>query len=179
VEPDKGSKAETRESRPPTPGDNHARQETAEEETARQAAQQPQGDDTAIFRFSTEGFIPSWLPIPSFSFEVVRRQHPADIDEQQVTRGAEMNETDAQPDFAAPGEHANDSGTLLRRLFGFAFGPPMTPEEEDAALEQLMEMFPQYERDDLLRELRARGSIEHVAESILLGFFSGTPRNDL
>jgi hypothetical protein len=37
-------------------------------------------------------------------------------------------------------------------------------------------IFPQYDRADLLRELRARRSAEAVAESILLGIFSGIPR---
>ena len=37
-------------------------------------------------------------------------------------------------------------------------------------------MFPQYDRSDLLRELRARGSAEAVVESVLLGLFTGTPR---
>jgi hypothetical protein len=52
----------------------------------------------------------------------------------------------------------------------------MSPEEEAAALEQLVDMFPQYDRGDLSRELRARGSAEAVVESVLLGVFSGTPR---
>ncbi len=40
----------------------------------------------------------------------------------------------------------------------------------------LLDMFPQYDRSDLLRELRARGSAEAVVESVFLGLFSGTPR---
>jgi len=58
-------------------------------------------------------------------------------------------------------------------LLGFV---PLTPEEEAVALDQLTEMFPQYDRADLLRELRDRRSIEAVAESILLGLFQGIPR---
>lgn len=53
---------------------------------------------------------------------------------------------------------------------------PMSPEEEAAALEQLVDMFPQYDRADLLAELRSRRSAEAVAESILLGIFPGIPR---
>ena len=52
----------------------------------------------------------------------------------------------------------------------------MSPEEEAAALEQLVDMFPQYDRADLLAELRSRRSAEAVAESILLGIFPGIPR---
>ena len=37
-------------------------------------------------------------------------------------------------------------------------------------------IFSQYDRADLLRELRARRSAEAVAESILFGIFSGIPR---
>jgi len=58
-------------------------------------------------------------------------------------------------------------------LLGFI---PLTPEEEALALDQLTEMFPQYDRADLLRELRDRRSIEAVAEAILLGLFQGIPR---
>jgi CUE domain len=43
-------------------------------------------------------------------------------------------------------------------------------------LDQLVDMFPQYERQDLLTALRTRGSAEAVAESILLGVFTGVPR---
>jgi hypothetical protein len=53
---------------------------------------------------------------------------------------------------------------------------PMSPEEEAIALEQLVDMFPQYDRADLLRELRSRRSAEAVAETILLGIFTGIPR---
>ena len=52
----------------------------------------------------------------------------------------------------------------------------MSPEEEAIAMEQLVDMFPQYERSDLLRELRARRSAEAVVESVLLGVFSGVAR---
>jgi hypothetical protein len=55
---------------------------------------------------------------------------------------------------------------------------PMSPEEEARALAQLVDMFPQYDRSDLLRELRERGSSEAVAEAILMGIFAGVPRGD-
>ncbi|VEU45071.1 unnamed protein product [Pseudo-nitzschia multistriata] len=45
------------------------------------------------------------------------------------------------------------------------------------ALEQLIDMFPQYDRRDLLGELRYRGSIEAVTESILMGIFWAVPRS--
>mmetsp|Transcript_9412 Transcript_9412/g.12644 ORF Transcript_9412/g.12644 Transcript_9412/m.12644 type:complete len:137 (+) Transcript_9412:1-411(+) len=38
-------------------------------------------------------------------------------------------------------------------------------------------MFPQYQRADLLRELRDRGSPEAVVEAVLTGVFSGVPTN--
>ena len=54
----------------------------------------------------------------------------------------------------------------------------MSPEEEAAALESLTDMFPQYERNDLLRELRLRGSAEGVVEAVLAGTFSGVARGN-
>ena len=54
----------------------------------------------------------------------------------------------------------------------------MNPEEEAAALESLTDMFPQYERNDLLRELRLRGSAEGVVEAVLAGVFSGVARGN-
>eukprot|EP00957_Ditylum_brightwellii_P105853 8072487-Ditylum_brightwellii.AAC.1 len=53
----------------------------------------------------------------------------------------------------------------------------MSPEEEAAAIAQLVDMFPQYQRADLLRELRDRGSPEAVVEAVLTGVFSGVPTN--
>jgi len=50
------------------------------------------------------------------------------------------------------------------------------PAEEARELEQLVDMFPQYERADLLRELRHRGSAELVADAVILGIFSGVAR---
>lgn len=57
----------------------------------------------------------------------------------------------------------NDTVTVWRRFFG------MTEAEEQAALQQLTDMFPQYERNDLRAALRERGSGQGVAEAILLG----------
>jgi hypothetical protein len=94
-----------------------------------------------------------------------------------MDRAAEIDPSSA-PDLNGPLAANQRSGPLLHRLLGIVFAPPMTPEEEDAALAQLVEMFPQYERDDLRRELRSRNSIEQVAESILLGAFSGLPRTE-
>ena len=146
-------------------------------EVALQAAVQQGLDDTEIFRFLTEAFIPSWLPIPLFSFEVVRRQQTAPTAFTTANNHEAELAEGQRPETITQDTSENEVG-VLQRLFGFAFGPPLTPEEEEAAVVQLQEMFPQYERDDLVRELRRRGSIEQVAESILLGFFSGIPRND-
>jgi hypothetical protein len=53
---------------------------------------------------------------------------------------------------------------------------PLTPEEEARALDHLVDMFPQYDRSDLMRALHRTGSPERVAESILSGNFAGVPR---
>jgi len=148
-------------------------------------------NENALFRFSTEGLIPAWLPLPAISFEIVRRQPVVvDVSAPEMrqandiaiagngTGGARETDEPAAEDIAEPLRGNHRSTSLLRRLLGIVFAPPMTPEEEETALAQLVEMFPQYERDDLLRELQSRGSIEHVTESILLGAFSGLPRAD-
>ena len=187
----------------PEDGDNAA---------AGAAANNPEADqrplqDQALFRISTEGIVPSWIPIhiPSFSFEVVRRAppppHPADPQQGTTTTtatiqpqeqdtnvpGAEPNNTnnrndqdmanDAPPrQQEAPGGGTGTS-SLLRRLLVIAGAMSMSPEEEAMALDQLVDMFPQYDRADLLRELRdLGGSAEVVAERILSGSFSGVPR---
>jgi len=107
-------------------------------------------NERALFRFSTEGILPNWLPLPAFSFEVVRRPTP----EQPQQRN--------EPSF-------------WRRLLLLTGTIPMSPQEEADALEQLVDMFPQYDRGDLRRELRERGSAEGVAEIILMGLFAGQP----
>jgi hypothetical protein len=117
----------------------------------------PQGPgEHALFRFSTESIFPSWLPLPSFSFEVVRRP--------PLAVGA---------DAEAP---PPNRPSFLRRLFILIGVIPMSTEEEAMYLDQLVDMFPQYERADLLRELRERGSSEAVVEAVLMGIFSGVPR---
>jgi hypothetical protein len=161
------------------------------------------GGERALFRFSTEGILPVWLPVPAFSFEVVRR--PPFPQEQQQTpvqqvQPAEVHPGDEEGAHADIGEQAlnppfdqenellarrqaqeqEQAGepSFLRRLLVLAGAIPMSPEEEARALGQLVDMFPQYDRSDLLRELRDRGSAEAVAEAILMGIFSGIPRGD-
>lgn len=129
-------------------------------------------EDQALFRLSTEGILPSWIPIPAFSFEVVRRTplvaEGPDAGEPNLGLGNNQNPNNegAQP----------QQQSLLRRLLLIAGAIPMSPEEEAIAMDQLVDMFPQYDRSDLLQELRDRGSAEGVAESILSGTFAGVPR---
>ena len=159
----------------------------------------PVAGERALFRFSTEGIFPMWVPIPAFSFEVVRRPlahlppTPAPIpplQEQQTLQRVQLDEPiplDAnerindrelipQQEEGVPDNVAQPS--FLRRLLVLAGAIPMSPEEEAQALAQLVDMFPQYDRSDLLRELRERGSSEAVAEAVLMGIFSGIPRGD-
>ena len=117
------------------------------------------GGEHALFRFSTVGLLPTWLPLPAFSFEVVRRP----------TLGANPIGEDALQD-------PRQRQSVMRRLLLLAGVVSMTPDEEAVVMEQLVDMFPQYDRADLLRELRARGSAEDVVESVVLGSFLGTPR---
>lgn len=161
---------------------------------------QGQGQQS-LLRFSTENFIPRWLPIPAFAFEVVRRETVVAADENPqedvgvrggwqrffrrggqaedinaVQEAADTNDEDDDQEHdeqVQPQEQQPSFWRHLLLLLGFVH---MTPEEEASALEQLTEMFPQYDRADLLRELRMRRSTESVAESILLGLFQGTPR---
>ena len=114
--------------------------------------------DQALFRFSTEGILPAWLPLPAFSFEVVRRP--------QI--GANAAQGTAQD--------PRQRQSLLRRILLLSGTISLSPEEEALAMDQLVDMFPQYDRADLLRELRSRGSAEDVAESVLLGLFVGVAR---
>lgn len=124
-------------------------------------------EDQSLFRVSTEGLVPSWLHIPNVSFEVVRRApHPQAV--------PVVPENTGNPTTTPPAQQQQTS--WLRRVLVMAGALPMSPEEEAAALEQLVDMFPQYDRADLLRELRERSSSEAVAESILSGTFSGVPR---
>ncbi len=180
-----------------------------------QQPQPPGGIDNALFRFSTEGILPVWVPVPAFSFEVVRRptigppigpsppsapffgqqgpQLNSNIAQEENNanhRDQEQGATSAGGDDRALPRH-EDAGVIpqvqqeeqapsfLRRFLILAGAIPMSPEEEARALAQLVDMFPQYERSNLLRELRERGSAEAVAEAILMGvFISGLPRGE-
>jgi len=97
--------------------------------------------------------------------------------------------TDAPDPIQTPMVHAREQqeqqqrpepqDSLLRRIFVATGLLPaaLTPEQEQLALEQLTELFPQYKTADLLQSLRQRGSAQGVAEAVLLGLFVGTPRN--
>jgi hypothetical protein len=125
----------------------------------------PPPGEHALFRFSTENILPAWLPLPAFSFEVVRRPPVAVEAAANAAQDADRNNNgpNVQPSF-------------FRRLLIMAGAIPMSPEEEALYLDQLVDMFPQYDRADLLRELRMRGSSEAVVEAVLMGVFSGVPR---
>ena len=158
------------------------------------APHQPQGQapppaptaDQALFSFSTEGFLPTWIPIPAFSFEVIRRpsvsvgaannQTEVQQQHQNFNEGPEVEIALEQQHPVEAQQHPQQERTFWRRLLTLAGAIPMSSEEETAAIEQLVDMFPQFERHDLLRELRLRGSAEGVAESVLLGIFSGVAR---
>jgi CUE domain len=144
------------------------------------------GAGAALFRFSTEGMFPAWIPFPAVSFVVLRRppmtaangpvgadgEGNANRDTDEGIRNANRAENNEERRNGA----AQQQQSLLRRLLLLAGAVPMTPAEELAALDQLVDMFPQYERQDLLTALRTRGSAEAVTESILLGVFTGVPR---
>jgi hypothetical protein len=145
--------------------------------------------DTSLLRFSTEGWLPSWIPVPAFSFEVVRRETPVIVDrnpnpggwQRFFRRGGQVEVNDdgtaqAQPQEQQQQQEEQGHTSFWRRLLILLGAIPMSPEEEAIAMEQLVDMFPQYERSDLLRELRARRSAEAVVESVLLGVFSGVAR---
>lgn len=141
-------------------------------------------NERALFRFSTEGILPAWLPLPAFSFEVVRRPPlgtdtggdnaavPAQMQPQQNV----VNNTNNNNNNIIPQQQEEVPQSFWRRLLILAGAIPMSPEEEAAAINQLVDMFPQYERADLLRELRERGSAEAVVESVLAGVFTGVDR---
>ncbi|KAL7541602.1 hypothetical protein ACHAXR_011055 [Thalassiosira sp. AJA248-18] len=149
--------------------------------------------EQSLLRFSTENILPSWLPVPAFAFEVVRREtavvaepnpNPEGGWQRFFRRGGEVQEVDTNNNDGN-NQGNNEQGqpqepqietSFWRRLLILVGAIPMSPEEEAMALEQLVDMFPQYDRADLLRELRSRRSAEAVAESILLGLFSGIPR---
>lgn len=151
---------------------------------------QPVGGERALFQFSTEELFPSWLPIPAFSFEVVRRQSaqtqvtppspppvppapqpPTEQQDESEANGTELGNQQEQQQPESP-------PSFFRRLLVLMGAIPMSPEEEAHALAQLVDVFPQFDRSDLLRELRARGSAEAVAEAVLMGVFSGVARGE-
>jgi len=102
------------------------------------------------------------------------QQQARELQQQQPQQ--EQQEPESPPPNNRPNEENRTPTSLLRRILVLAGAVPMTPEEEAHALAQLVDMFPQYDRSDLMRELRQRGSPEAVAESILMGTFSGVPR---
>ena len=233
---------------PPSPANtgtnatNNTREGAGTGEQQQQQQQQPPvPQELALFRFSTEHILPAWLPVPAFSFEVVRRAPlmptagtgaPPSLENQRVpipnqtatqtttttttttTRNAlpfplpdeainqrqhsESPTVDGQPTFQDATTHLPQDASqgppaprspppppavpqqqsLLRQFLVMAGAIPMSPEEEARALAHLVDMFPQYDRSDLLRELRERGSAEAVVECILMGIFSGVPRGD-
>jgi len=158
--------------------------------------------EEALFRFSTEGFLPAWMPLPAFSFEVVRRPPPGaqravHLQNQQIPTAAtpiqridpvdmsnqEEANAEMQTEFERQAEQAHQHEEemqmpFFQRILHLTGLIPMTPEEEARALTQLVDMFPQFDRTDLLRELRYRGSLEAVTEAILIGMFPGIPRGE-
>jgi hypothetical protein len=156
--------------------------------------------ERALFHFSTEAILPTWLPVPAFSFEVVRRPPSGAQPQLNVQEMAQVRQADAADDSRTSneesnvnllagqqnnavlrvGQHQGPSAepeiSFLRRLLVLAGAVSMSAEEEAAALAQLVDMFPQYDRSELLRELRELGSTEAVAEAILVGVFTGVPR---
>lgn len=103
------------------------------------------GGERALFRFSTEGLLPGWLPLPAFPFEVVHRLLHAN----EKAGNNFNNENDV-----------GDRPSILRRILLVSGLVPMSAEEEATALDQLMVMFPHYERAGLLHELRRSRSSE-------------------
>jgi len=148
----------------------------------------------ALFRFSTDNIVPSWLPLPAFSFEIVRRPAPFNVPDAAPfpTVGwaqTPENTPPATPVLAPrennnnPPNNNNNNGAINMpnqsnwRRFLLGIGMlQLSPEEQAAAVSQLVDMFPQYHRVDLLQELRERGTMESVVESILLGTFTGIAR---
>lgn len=141
-------------------------------------------NERALFRFSTEGILPAWLPVPAFSFEVVRRP-PHGVDaaipdvvqpQQQVPPPQQDARTEPTNQQQQRAVEQRREPSFWRRLLLVAGAIPMSPEEEATAIAQLVDMFPQFDRADLLRELRDRGSSEAVVEAVLTGLFTGVAR---
>lgn len=147
-----------------------------------QQQQQQQADgDLPVFRFSTDGIFPAWMPIPAFSFEIVRRPNPNVAHALRAGAimdiGGNNNNNTQQPQRQAPQGNElqidvdNEAG-FLNRIFNMFAANPMTAEQERAALNHLSDMFPQYSRANLLSELQRLGSVEAVVEIIFLGRFT-------
>ena len=109
--------------------------------------QQLNTGEQSLLRFSTENLLPSWLPIPAFAFEVVRRESTVVVEpnpnpeagwQRFFRRGGQVQ-----------GEDVNDQPqgqqetSFWRRVLILVGAIPMSPEEEAVTLEQLVDMFPQ------------------------------------
>ena len=106
-------------------------------------------EEQSLLRFSTEQLLPSWLPIPAFAFEVVRREsilvaepnpNPEAGWQRFFRRGCQVQGEDADIDG---NNQSQQEPSFWRRVLIFVGAIPMSPEEEAVALEQLVDMFPQ------------------------------------
>ena len=123
-----------------------------------------------LYRFTTVG-LPSWIPIPPMSVEVLRRQTNNSPQSQENRNVNTRNvNTEGRRQRERPQSSWRQLWTVLRGTGS------LTADEERQAMAQLVDMFPQYDRNDILQELRRRRSADGVVESILLGLFSGQPR---
>ena len=115
--------------------------------------QQLNTGEQSLLRFSTENLLPSWLPIPAFAFEVVRREATAVVEpnpnpeagwQRFFRRGGQVQGEDVNDDG---NNHLQPQGqqetSFWRRVLILVGAIPMSPEEEAVALEQLVDMFPQ------------------------------------
>eukprot|EP00531_Pseudo-nitzschia_arenysensis_P000320 CAMPEP_0116121442 /NCGR_PEP_ID=MMETSP0329-20121206/3699_1 /TAXON_ID=697910 /ORGANISM="Pseudo-nitzschia arenysensis, Strain B593" /LENGTH=1015 /DNA_ID=CAMNT_0003615255 /DNA_START=107 /DNA_END=3151 /DNA_ORIENTATION=- len=179
---------------PTAPTANHTVDSRAEGDGGENIAPvRPAEGEEALFRFSTEEILPAWIPLPAFSFEVVRRpqnetQRAGHLQDQQLQTGAAPTQRIDPVDILASNQ--DDANTFVRqaeqvqeeevvpmpffqRILQLTGLLPMTPEEESQAIAQLVDIFPQYDRNDLLQELRYRGSLEAVTEAMLMGIVPG------
>eukprot|EP00592_Proboscia_alata_P023732 CAMPEP_0194414036 /NCGR_PEP_ID=MMETSP0176-20130528/12596_1 /TAXON_ID=216777 /ORGANISM="Proboscia alata, Strain PI-D3" /LENGTH=1081 /DNA_ID=CAMNT_0039217711 /DNA_START=153 /DNA_END=3398 /DNA_ORIENTATION=+ len=156
--------------------------------------QRRQGEN-ALFRFSTEGILSSWLRLPALSFEIQRPSAPvrALIGFSQPTETNERtimgnHDTGSDTHFSIDRAtanvsnrtaHSSNTASFARRFFQRIGIISLSPEEEAVALEQLVEMFPQFDRSNLLRCLRERGSADRVVSSYLVESFRGVPGGGL
>lgn len=106
--------------------------------------QQPNNaGERALFRFSTEGILPEWLPIPAFSFEVVRRENQAaapnpnpDGLQRFLRRGGEVEANTNDTNNNNNNQDGRPQQSFWRRILAGAI--PMSLEEEALAIEQLV-----------------------------------------